>query len=94
LHSLEGTFKTKEDIRNSLKQREVALLGELPLLPVDNLSPDALPVILSPDSVYLEFYEKFRSNLRRIGSISLKVVMIASTSSSEGRFRGYKSFTK
>ena len=85
LGSLEGTFKTKEDIRNSLKEREVALLGELPLLPVDNLSPDALPVILSPDSLYLEFYEKFRSNLRRIGSRSLKVVMIASTSSSEGK---------
>ncbi len=85
LGSLEGSFKTKEDIRNSLKQREVPLLGELPLLPVDNLFPGALPVLLSADSLYLEFYEKFRSNLRRIGTRSLKVVMIASTSSSEGK---------
>ncbi len=85
LGSLEGTFKTKEDIRDSLKQREVALLGELPLLPVDNLHPGEVPVVISPESPYLEFYEKFRSNLRRIGGSNLKVVLITSTSSDEGK---------
>jgi capsular exopolysaccharide synthesis family protein len=85
LGSLEGTFKTREDIRESLKQREVALLGELPLMPVDDLPKEALPAILSGDSPYLEFYEKFRSNLRRIGGKNLKVVLITSTSSLEGK---------
>ncbi len=85
LGALEGTFKTKEDIRDTLKQREIPLLGELPLIPVDDLPPGALPVVLSPESPYLEFYEKFRSNLRRIGGRNLKVVLIASTSSSEGK---------
>jgi capsular exopolysaccharide synthesis family protein len=85
LGSLEGTYKTKEDIRESLKQREVALLGELPLMPVDDLDQEAVPVVLSPDSPYLEFYEKFRSNLRRIGGRDLKVVLITSTSSQEGK---------
>ncbi len=85
LGALEGTFKTREDIRDSLKQREVALLGELPLMPVDDLTQDAVPTLLSPDSPYLEFYEKVRSNLRRIGGRNLKVVLITSTSSSEGK---------
>ncbi|MBD2413504.1 lipopolysaccharide biosynthesis [Nostoc calcicola FACHB-389] len=85
LGSLEGTFKTREDIRESLKQREVALLGELPLMLVDDLDKEAVPVVLSPDSPYLEFYEKFRSNLRRIGGKNLKVVLITSTSSLEGK---------
>ncbi|RUR86647.1 GumC family protein [Chlorogloeopsis fritschii PCC 9212] len=85
LGSLEGTFKTKEDIRDTLKQREVTVLGELPLMAFENLSPDDLSVVLSLDSPYLEFYEKFRSNLRRIGGKNLKVVMIASTSSFEGK---------
>jgi capsular exopolysaccharide synthesis family protein len=85
LGALEGTFKTKEDIRDNLKQREVNLLGELPLMPVDDLSLDAVPTILSAESPYLEFYEKFRSNLRRIGGKNLKVVLITSTSSSEGK---------
>jgi capsular exopolysaccharide synthesis family protein len=85
LGSLEGTFKTKEDIRGNLKQKDVLLLGELPFMPVDDLAPEALPVILSPDSPYLEFYEKFRSNLRRIGGKNLKVLLIASVSSQEGK---------
>lgn len=85
LGALEGTFKTKEDIRDNLKQREVALLGELPLMPVDDLTLDAVPTILSAESPYLEYYEKFRSNLRRIGGKDLKVVLITSTSSLEGK---------
>lgn len=85
LGSLEGTFKTREDIRDGLKQREVALLGEIPFIPLDSLDKEAIPVVLSPDSPYLESYEKFRSNLRRIGGNTLKVVLITSTSSSEGK---------
>ncbi|TVP57668.1 MAG: polysaccharide biosynthesis tyrosine autokinase [Nodularia sp. (in: Bacteria)] len=85
LGSLEGTFKTKEDIRDSLRQREIPQMGELPLMPVDDLERTALPVILSPDSPYLEFYEKFRSNLRRIGGNDFKVLLITSTSSQEGK---------
>ncbi|MEH1896652.1 MAG: polysaccharide biosynthesis tyrosine autokinase [Nostoc sp.] len=85
LGSLEGTFKTREDIRESLKQRDVAVLGELPLMPVDDFDREAVPVVLSADSPYLEFYEKFRSNLRRIGGNNLKVVLITSTSSLEGK---------
>ncbi|MHC5720522.1 MAG: lipopolysaccharide biosynthesis, partial [Nostoc sp.] len=85
LGAMEATFKTREDIRQSLKQREVALLGELPLMPVDDLQLEAMPVLLSADSPYLEFYEKFRSNLRRIGGKNLKVVLITSTSGLEGK---------
>ncbi|KAB8319068.1 polysaccharide biosynthesis tyrosine autokinase [Tolypothrix campylonemoides VB511288] len=85
LGSLEGTFKTKEDIRDILKQREVPLLGELPMMPVDGMNLGEVPVVLSPDSYYLEFYERFRSNLRRIGERNLKVVLITSTSSYEGK---------
>jgi capsular exopolysaccharide synthesis family protein len=85
LGSLEGTFKTREDIRESLKQRDVLLLGELPLISVDDLPPEALPVILSSHSPYLEFYEKFRSNLRRIGGKDAKVILITSVSSQEGK---------
>ncbi|WP_413171721.1 GumC family protein [Anabaena azotica] len=85
LGSLEGTFKTREDIRESLKQRDVLLLGELPIIPSDDLEPETLPVILSPDSPYLEFYEKFRSNLRRIVGKEIKVILITSVSSQEGK---------
>ncbi|MEA5618095.1 polysaccharide biosynthesis tyrosine autokinase [Cronbergia sp. UHCC 0137] len=85
LGSLEGVFKTREDIRDNLKQLEVLLLGELPLMLVDDLDPEALPVALALDSPYLDFYEKFRSNLRRIGGKTLKVVLITSLNQQEGK---------
>ncbi|MFM7406607.1 MAG: GumC family protein [Cuspidothrix sp.] len=85
LGSLEGIFKTKEDIRNSLKEKEVALLGELPIMLLNDLNPEILPAIIPADSPYLEFYEKFRSNLRRIGGKDFKVLMISSVNSQEGK---------
>ncbi|MTJ10012.1 tyrosine-protein kinase domain-containing protein [Anabaena sp. UHCC 0204] len=85
LGSLEGIFKTREDIRDSLKEREVALLGELPIMPLDDFHTDGVPVILDSDSPYLEFYERFRSNLRRIGGKDFKVLLITSISSREGK---------
>ncbi|MEL7240999.1 MAG: lipopolysaccharide biosynthesis [Cyanobacteria bacterium J06573_2] len=85
LGSLEGTFKTKEDIRNALKQREVLLLAELPIMPVEDPNQDLVPVVLSPESPYMEILEKFRSNVRRVGGKKVKVVLVTSTSSLEGK---------
>ncbi len=85
LGSLEGTFKTKEDIRESLKQKEVILLGELPLVVEQNLEPDILPMALEANSPYLEYCERLRSTVRRVGGQDVKVVLLCSTSSSEGK---------
>ena len=85
LGSLEGTFKTKEDIRENLKQKEVIPLGELPLIVDRNLDPGILPMALEGNSPYLEYCEKLRSTLRRVGGLDLKVVLICSTSSTEGK---------
>ncbi len=85
LGSMEGVLKTMEDIRDSLRQREVAILGILPLMPVWDLDRGQIPVIFSANSPYLEFYERFRSNLRRVSDRNLKVILITSTSSNEGK---------
>ncbi len=84
LGTLEGTFKTKEDIRNALKQREVLLLAEFPIMPVEEVE-GLVPVVLSAESPYMEVLEKFRSNVRRVGGKKVKVVLITSTGSSEGK---------
>lgn len=85
LGSLEGTVKTKEDIREGLKQKEVIPLGELPLVVDRDLDPEILPMALEGNSPYLEYCEKLRSTLRRVGGRDLKVVLICSTSSFEGK---------
>jgi len=87
LGSMEGTFKTWEDIRTSLKQQEVPILGEIPWIWMsgEETKSQVLPTVLTPTSPYLEFYEKFRSNLRRVGENNVKVVLITSTGSYEGK---------
>ena len=87
LGSMEGTFKTWEDIRTSLKQQEVPILGEIPWIWMsgEETKSQLLPTVLTPTSPYLEFYEKFRSNLRRVGENNVKVVLITSTGSYEGK---------
>ncbi|WP_088242020.1 GumC family protein [Calothrix rhizosoleniae] len=87
LGSLEGTFKTREDIRNSLKQQEVAILAEIPWIWMsgEETKSHLLPTVLTTTSPYLEFYEKLRSNIRRVGENSVKVVLITSIGSGEGK---------
>ncbi|MBD1861771.1 MULTISPECIES: tyrosine-protein kinase domain-containing protein [Trichocoleus] len=85
LDSLEGKFYTLEDVREALRQREIAILGVLPLLP--NLDPysDDIPVVVDPESPYADFYERLRSNLRRAEGKTLKVILVTSVVGQEGK---------
>jgi len=85
LRSFESKFQTWEDIRESLLEREVRLLGILPLLRGLEVNRQAIPVLISPDSPYIESYERCRSNLRSFGNNTLKVVLLSSTVSLEGK---------
>jgi capsular exopolysaccharide synthesis family protein len=77
---LESKFQTWEEIGESLQEKQI--LGVLPLLKseADN---QTLPVI-SPNSPYIEFYERCRINLRSFGG-TLKVVLLSSTVHFEGK---------
>ncbi len=85
LASLDNKFYTPQEIRQALAQREVSVLGELPLiLPLDPEQSDTA-ILTTSDSPYLEFYERFRSNLRRVENKSLKVLLLTSTVEGEGK---------
>lgn len=83
LNVLEGRFYTLEEVREALRQRDVAVLGLLPLLEAEE--PGMLPVAIALDSPYLEFYERFRSNLRRAGETPPKLVLFTSALDGEGK---------
>ncbi|HEY9693150.1 MAG TPA: hypothetical protein V6D15_13140 [Oculatellaceae cyanobacterium] len=85
LSSLDSKFYTVEDVRTAIEEREVMLLGELPYILLWNPDRDDTHVLLDPDSPYLEFYERFRSNLRRATDQPLKVVLLTSTEVGEGK---------
>lgn len=85
LDSMEGKFYTLEDVREALRQREISILGVLPLLPVADPYQRELPVITDPDSPYADFYERLRSNLRRIEGKAMKVILMTSVVADEGK---------
>ncbi|MGL4499529.1 MAG: GumC family protein [Planktothrix sp.] len=84
LGMLSGKFYTWEEIQGAFKEREVPLLGVVPN--VFLFSEDyVLPLLLKRYSPYLEFYEKIRSNLQRVGNKSPKVILITSVGTGEGK---------
>lgn len=84
LVELEGKFQTREEIGDSLQERQVQILGVLPLLREPKVSSQTLPVI-SLGSGYIQFYERCRINLRAFGGKALKVVLLSSTVDFEGK---------
>lgn len=83
LDTMEGTFYTEEDIREALKQQEVPLLGVLPL--VELWDPRLGSILTALDSPYLEYYERFRSTLRRVEGGLPRMVLVTSTANGEGK---------
>ncbi|NDJ16190.1 GumC family protein [Myxacorys almedinensis] len=83
LDTLEGTFYTEEDLREAIRQRDVAILGVLPR--VKSFIPGSSPVLIQPNSPYFEYYERFRSNLRLTDVKAPRVVMLISTVDGEGK---------
>lgn len=85
LGSLGGVLQTMEDIRAALVQRDVEVLGILPYVLVLDSDGDETPILVEPNSPYLESYERFRSKVRLAGENPPKVVLFTSTVSSEGK---------
>ncbi len=84
LSLLEGKFYTLEEVRSALQERDLPLLGVLPLASFEPERSDML-TIASRDAAYLEACERLRTTLRRAGEKPLKVLLLASTSSGEGK---------
>jgi Mrp family chromosome partitioning ATPase len=82
---LSGKFYTWEEIRSAFQEREVPVLGVLPNLILLEETPQQLPLLLKPHSPYLNYYEKVRSNLRRVGVRPPRVILLTSAGSQEGK---------
>ncbi|WP_159786881.1 GumC family protein [Sodalinema gerasimenkoae] len=89
LSALEGRFYTMEEVRGALQERDLTVLGTIPHVDrFDTLDEDPFPVLLSPHSPYLDYYERLRSNLQRIEGKPPRIVLVTSPAAQEG-----KSFT-
>jgi len=85
LGMLNGKFYSWEEVRAALVEKEVPILGVLPEVLVFDSYGLEMPIARSPNSPYLEFYERLRTNLRRIGDKPVKVVLLTSAAAEEGK---------
>ncbi|MGC1195603.1 MAG: AAA family ATPase [Geitlerinemataceae cyanobacterium] len=85
LSVLEGRFYTWEEIRSALQERDVPLLGLIPSVASFDPTRQRFPAIAESDSPYLDFYERLRSTLRRMGEDPPKMVLLTSAGDREGK---------
>lgn len=85
LGMLNGKFYSWEEVRAALVEKEVPILAVLPEVTVFDSYGDEMPLALEANSPYLEFYERLRTNLRRIGDKPVKVVLLTSAAGLEGK---------
>ena len=85
LGMLNGKFYSWEEVRAVLVEKEVPILGVLPQVTVFDSYGNQMPLVLEANSPYLEFYERLRTNLRRIGDKPVKVVLLTSATGLEGK---------
>jgi capsular exopolysaccharide synthesis family protein len=82
---LDDRLQTPQELRDALTEREVAFLGQLPWIANSLSEEKPNPILLDGDSIYLPFYERVRSTLRRLRPDSSRVILIASISNEEGK---------
>lgn len=85
LGMLNGKFYSWEEVRAALVEKEVPILGLLPEVSILDSYGLEMPIALDINSPYLEFYERLRTNLRRIGGKPVKVVLLTSAAGEEGK---------
>ncbi|MBD0307894.1 MAG: lipopolysaccharide biosynthesis, partial [Microcoleus sp. T1-bin1] len=85
LGMLNGKFYSWEEVRAALVEKDVPILGVLPQVTVFDSYGNQMPLVLEANSPYLEFYERLRTNLRRIGDKPVKVVLLTSATGLEGK---------
>ena len=82
---IDDRLHTPQEIREALIEREVTPLGQLPWIPLDYSQEEPNPVLLDGDSIYLPFYERVRSTLRRLRTDASRVILVASIDNEEGK---------
>lgn len=81
LATLDDRLHTPQELRESLSDLNLPVLGQIPVI----YSYQSLPILKNPDSPYVAFYERIRSNIRRYGTESAKVILLTSINPKEGK---------
>lgn len=85
LAMLDDRLYTEQELQDLFAEREVPILGNLPYVFSFDLKGRETPALVDPDSSFLTFYERVRSNLSRYSSQSAKTILVTSIKNSEGK---------
>ena len=86
LSALEGRFYTMEEVQGALEGRDLTVLGTIPHIEsLDPFEENPFPLLRSPHSPYLEYYERVRSNLQRLEGTPPRIVLVTSFAAAEGK---------
>jgi polysaccharide biosynthesis transport protein len=85
LATLDDRLHTPKELRDSFADKEVPILGQVPFVSCFDFNGREHPILTDIDSFYLAFYERIRSNIRRLSTKNNKVVLIASVNNDEGK---------
>jgi capsular exopolysaccharide synthesis family protein len=87
LSALEGRCYTMEEVSKAFASRDLTVMGTIPqLINFETYDEEGMFTIVDPESPYLEYYERLRSNIVRSGETTpRKVVAITSCGSEEGK---------
>lgn len=85
LGMLDERLHTEKELQEAFVDREVPLLGSIPYVMCFNLKGEECAAVTDPNSVFISFYERVRSNLSRYTAGSAKVVIVTSINHSEGK---------
>ncbi len=79
----DNRLHSPQEIQEALAAQEITLLAQLPWLH----SPEGLeyPILVNEDSLHLAFYERLRSNLRRLKPESSIIILVTSIEKGEGK---------
>lgn len=80
LATLDDRLHTAPELRESLSGLNLPVLGQIPSI----RTVKSNPVLENVESPYLAYYERVRSNIRRYGTESAKVILLTSINHKEG----------
>ena len=85
LGMLDDRLHTEKELQELFGDREVPILGSIPYVMCFNLQGEECATVTDPDSVFMSFYERVRSNLSRYTAGSAKVILVTSVHNLEGK---------
>ncbi len=85
LATLDDRLHTAQELRETLSSAGLPVLGQIPTISPNLATEASHSVLKNPDSPYLAFYERVRSNIRRFGTESYKLILVTSINPLEGK---------